>query len=187
MKINNTNFKFSQLICLFLYYQFAQYLPVSYSFWGRILHSKTIRYNLCKYIFKSIGKNVNIERKACFGSGRNLEISDNSGLGINCVVPSNIKIGADVMMGPNVHIFSQNHSFERTDIPMWKQGYKEDYSRTIIEDDVWIGQNVTFTVGRHVAKGSIIGTCTLLCKDFPEYSIIGGNPSKLIKSRLKNI
>lgn len=55
--------------------------------------------------------------------------------------------------------------------------------QTIIEDDAWIGRDVTMTPGRTIKKGSIIAACTMLTKDFPEYSIVGGNPSKLIKSR----
>lgn len=86
------------------------------------------------------------------------------------------------MMGPNCYILGANHSFDNTDIPMIKQGMSIQ-KVTIIEDDVWIGRNVTFTPGRTVKKGTIVGACTLLCKDFPEYSIVGGNPSKLIRSR----
>ena len=55
--------------------------------------------------------------------------------------------------------------------------------QTIIGDDVWIGRNVTMTPRRIVKEGTIIGACCVLTKDFPEYSIIGGNPSKLIRSR----
>jgi maltose O-acetyltransferase len=59
----------------------------------------------------------------------------------------------------------------------------DDKRITIIEDDVWIGQNVIFTPGRIVKEGSIIAAGCVLSNDFPEYSIIGGNPSKLIRSR----
>lgn len=181
MKIKGINFKVSQLVALALYYGFAQYLPVSYS---RFLGggSKFIRYQLVRKIFKSCGKNVNVERRANFGSGREIEIGDNSGIGINACIPGNIKIGKNVMMGPNCYILGANHSFDRTDIPMIQQGFTEK-KQTIIEDDVWIGRDVTFTPGRTVKTGSIVGACTLLCKDFPEYSVIGGNPSKLIRSR----
>ena len=169
-------------IYLILYYSFARYLPVSYTFFGKILHSKQIRYYICKHIFKRIGKNVNIERKAYFGSGKDLEIGDNSGLGVNCVVPNNVIIGKDVMMGPNCYILTQNHKFDDLDIPMNKQGFTRGY-QTIIEDNVWIGRNVTMTPGRHISLGSVIGACCLLCKDFPENSIVGGNPSRLIRTR----
>jgi maltose O-acetyltransferase len=55
--------------------------------------------------------------------------------------------------------------------------------KTVIEDDVWIGQNVIFTPDRYVKKGSIIAAGCVLSKDFPEYSIIGGNPPRLIGAR----
>lgn len=182
MKLYGHNFGFLHLSCLVMYYCFARYLPSSQnSIMGEL--SRKIRARLCRHIFKSCGNNVNIERGACFGSGRLVEIGHNSGLGINCTVPSDIKIGNDVMMGPNCYILSQNHRIDDLSIPMIKQGFVKR-GCTIIEDDVWIGRNVTFTPGRHVLKGSVIGACCLLCKDFPEYSIIGGNPSQLIRSRL---
>ncbi len=181
MKLKGIEFKLSSIICLALYYGFAQYLPTSYSMIGG---GKWIRYQLCRRIFKKCGKNVNIERRANFGSGRDIEIGDNSGLGINCQIPSNTKIGANVMMGPNCYILARNHKFDRIDIPMCEQGFTgEGNIQTIIEDDVWIGRDVTMTPGRTIKNGTIVGACCLLCKDFPEYSIVGGNPSKLIKSR----
>lgn len=184
MKIKGVEIKIGSVICLMLYYGIAQYLPASYAAFGRI--SKWIRYHLVKHIFKKCGHNVNVERRAWFGSGREIEIGDNSGIGQNCNIPSNTIIGNDVMMGPNCFIIKYNHSFDRTDIPMLKQGYQTRGNvQTIIEDDVWIGMNVLMTPGRHISKGSIIGAGTLLCKDFPEYSVIGGNPSRLLKSRIK--
>lgn len=170
------------ILCrLVLYYGFLRYLPAS-TFPLIGLWCRKIRYYCCRGIFLRCGNNVNIERGAFFGSGLNIEIGDNSGLGINCVVPSDIKIGRDVMMGPNCYIFTSNHAYTRIDIPMIEQG-KTDKKQTIIEDDVWIGRDVTFTPGRIVKRGTIIGASCLLCRNFPEYSVVGGNPSVLIKSR----
>ena len=168
-------------ICLIIYLVLARYLPVSYTpLIGTF--SKWFRYQLCKQIFRKCGKNVNIEKGAYFGKGFNIEIGDNSGLGVNCVIPDGTIIGEYVMMGPNCYILERNHAFENIKIPMYSQGFLSS-RQTIIEDDVWIGRNVTMTPGRHIKKGSIIGACCLLCKDFPEYSVVGGNPSKLIKNR----
>lgn len=125
---------------------------------------------------------MNIERKANFGSGRGIVIGDNSGLGVNCCIPSNTIIGSNVMMAPNCFIHANNHKIDRLDIPMIKQGAEEP-KQTVIEDDCWIGRNVTMTPGRHISKGTVIGTNCVLTKDFPEYSIVGGNPSRLIRSR----
>lgn len=157
------------------------WLPASNHFlFGRI--SKKLRYLCCKNIFLRCGKNVNIEKGAFFGTGFRLKIGDNSGIGVNCVVPGNIEIGANVMMGPECYILSSNHAFDRTDIPMVQQGYSTQ-KKTIIEDDVWIGRQVIFTPGRIVKKGTIVAAGTVLTKDFPEYSIVGGNPSRLIRAR----
>lgn len=126
-----------------------------------------------------------MERRAHFGSVINIVLGNNSGLGINCSIPSDTVIGDNVMMGPNCFIIGVNHGFERTDIPMIKQGATQS-KQTVIEDDVWIGRNVTMTPGRHISKGTVIAACCVLTKDFPEYSIVGGNPSKLIRSRISD-
>lgn len=93
-----------------------------------------MRYGCCKYIFKYCGKNVNIERKAFFASGRALCIGDNSGLGINAHVPADTIIGANVMMGPDCYILGANHETKRIDIPMIQQGFCKP-KQTMIEDD----------------------------------------------------
>jgi maltose O-acetyltransferase len=174
--------KIKKYFFLIIYRAFARYLPGSqFRFGGKLF--KIFRAYCCKHIFLKCGKNVNIEHGAFFGRGFNIELGDNSGIGYSCVVPDNIIIGNDVMMGPNCYILGRNHEINRTDIPMWKQGFI--IKNTIIEDDVWIGREVIFTPGRIVKKGSVIGAGCVLTKDFPEYSIIGGNPSCLIKSRLK--
>lgn len=141
-----------------------------------------IRYLLCKQLFEYCGKNVNIEKDAQFGAGDRIRIGDNSGLGINCVIPNGSIIGNDVMMGPNCYIHSRNHQFARTDIPMRMQGCSENKS-VVIEDDVWIGRDVAIMVGRKLSKGTIVAANSVVTRDFPEYSIIGGNPARLIRNR----
>ena len=143
---------------------------------------KFIRYHLVKRIFKKCGSNVNVERRACFGSGRNIEIGNNAGIGTRANIPSNTVIGNNVMMGPNCYILAQNHRFDRTDIPMGEQGFSPA-KPTVIGSDVWIGRDVLMTPGRTISDGTIIAGGCVLTKDFPEYSIVGGNPSRLIRSR----
>ncbi|MBQ8257052.1 MAG: acyltransferase [Bacteroidaceae bacterium] len=176
MKINGNEISFKQILFLCLYYGFARHLP------SRPSIGRKMRYWCCKHIFKSCGKNVNIERGAYFGTGAGITMGDFACLGKNCNVPDNITLGNEVMMGPNVTILDRNHRFERTDIPMGRQGDTERRP-VVIENDVWIGCQVLIMPGRTIKTGSIIAGGCVLCKDFPEYSIVGGNPSKLIRSR----
>lgn len=169
---------------LFLYYIFFRWLPgPTFPFIGFVF--EWLRYRLCRGIFLSCGKKVNIATNARFGTGFGIEIGNYSGIGVNCKVPNNIYIGDYVMMGPNVTIYSAKHNHDRTDIPMLMQG-SSTAKRTIIEDDVWIGSHVIILPGRTIRKGTIIGAGAVVTKDFPPYSIIGGNPAKLIKSRIED-
>lgn len=134
-------------------------------------------------IFKRCGSRVNVEKGAHFGKGFDIEIGDHSSIGKDAKIPPDIKIGKDVMMGNNVTIFGTSHVFDRTDISMISQGSKK-YPPFVIEDDVWIGQNTIILpkVGK-LAKGTIVGAGSVVTKQFPEYSIIGGNPARLIRMR----
>ncbi len=181
LRIKGIEISYCALICLALYYGFAQFLPESSSIvCGKAC--KKIRQILVRKIFKRCGLNVNIERKAYFGSGRNIEIGDNSGIGVNCNIPSNTIIGDNVMMGPNCYILSANHKFSDTNTPMILQGHVEQ-KQTRIGNDIWIGRDVLMTPGRIISDGTIVGAGCVLTKDFPEYSIVGGNPATLIRNR----
>lgn len=179
MIIHGQKFNVSQIICLTLYYGIARWLPKTGT-WCNV--GGGMRRFLCNHIFKKCGKKINVERRAFFGKGVDIEIGDYSGIGINANIPGDTIIGNYVMMGPNTIIFPHNHEYKSIDTPMMFQG-RTQKKKTVIEDDVWIGQNVIMTPGRHIAKGSIIAAGCVLTKDFPEYSIIGGNPSRLLKSR----
>jgi maltose O-acetyltransferase len=167
---------------LFFYYSFARHLPLSYrlGFWGRL--SKILRQAVCRKIFKSAGKGLNVERGAFFGSGINIEIGENSGLGENCQVPDNIKIGRDVMMGPDILIIGQNHEFGDLQIPMRLQG-ASDTPPVTIGDDVWIGARVIILPGLKIGNGSIIGAGAVVTHDVPPFSICAGNPARVIRYR----
>lgn len=129
--------------------------------------------------------NVNIEKGAWFGKGNNIEVDDNSGIGINSRIHNNTIIGKNVMMGPNCYMLESNHLFDRIDIPMRDQGMKIRRDQVIIGGDVWIGRDVMIIGSREIKTGSIVAARCVLVKSFPEFSIIGGNPSKLIRSRIK--
>lgn len=172
-----------RILFLILYYGFAQYLPGSYTpIFGKLYNS--IRIWCVKHIFKKCGKISTIDRKAYFGTGRNIEIGDYSGIGANCIVPNNTIIGKYVMMAPEVHIVANNHNFNDISKPMCFQGSPKNPPITIIEDDCWIGVRVIMTPGRHIKKGTIVAAGSVLTKDFDEYSIVGGNPAKLIRKRI---
>lgn len=170
--------KIKLAICYTLWHFIGKRLPESNAKIN--FGQKKIRYILGKNIVHKCGKNVNFEKMAIFS--RRVEIGDNSGIGVNCVLNGKVIIGKDVMMGPECKFYTTNHEFKNLDKPMNLQGYSSE-KQIIIGDDVWIGARVIILPGVKIAKGSIIGAGSVVIKSFGEYSIIGGNPARLIGNR----
>lgn len=170
--------------CLWLifYLGFARWLPAT----DNALPGKGIfrkfRSVVGKRCLDKAGQNVNIEHMADFGTGKGMEIGNNSGLGIRCRVRGPLMIGNDVMMGPDVVILSGGHVFDRTDIPMRLQGGKKSRP-TVIGDDVWIGTRAIIMPGVRIGSGVIIGAGAVVTKDVPDYAIVGGVPAKVLRYR----
>jgi len=53
----------------------------------------------------------------------------------------------------------------------------------IIEDDVWIGANVTILKSVHIGEGSVIAAGAVVTKDVPSYTIIAGVPARALRKR----
>ena len=138
----------------------------------------------------SIGNNVSILKNTiieCTGVIRNigegLVIGDNVGIAQNCFIQvrGRVFIGDNVIFGPNVSIFSENHNFNNPDLPVSVQG--ETRKGVTIEEGVWIGTRATILDGVMIGKNSIIAAGRIVNRDVPPYSIVGGIPAKVIKYR----
>ena len=162
---------------LFLLYKLtAAWLPIS----QRSRLSKWLRVAWTRRIVKRCGENVNIERGAFFTPG--LSIGDNSGVGINCEIYGSVTIGSDVMMGPEVIIYTSGHRFERLDIPMRMQGTSEPRP-VVVGADVWIGRRAIILPGVKIGDGAVIGAGAVVTKSVPPYAVVGGVPAKVLKYR----
>lgn len=165
---------------LFLYYFIGKKLPNSDA--KLSLGAKGFRAFLVRHIFDEASSDINIEKNVFFGSGRGFKIGSRSGLGINARLQGPLTIGDNVMMGPDVMVYTQNHNTDRTDIPMIEQGNSEK-REVVIGNDVWIGARCIIMPGVKIGDGSILAAASVITKDVPPYSVVGGVPAKLIKMR----
>ena len=171
--------KIKKFLCLVAYYGFARFLPASTS---PLTHwTREIRRFVCYPIFDNCGKNVNIERGANFSMGGGISIGSGSGLGVNCAVHGPLKIGDNVMMGPDVTILTSTHIIDRIDIPMGEQG--SIVKEVSIGNDVWIGMRSIIMPGVTIGNGVVIGAGAVVTKDIPDYAVVGGVPARIIKFR----
>ena len=60
---------------------------------------------------------------------------------------------------------------------------KEFDKDIVVEDDVWIGTRAIILKGVTIHKGAIVGAGAVVTKDVPPYSIVAGNPAKIVKMR----
>jgi acetyltransferase-like isoleucine patch superfamily enzyme len=103
-----------------------------------------------------------------------------------------LKIGSYCSIGPNcLFILGGEHEYKTlTTFPIKKFFLNKDESKTkgsiILEDDVWLGYGVTILSGITIGKGAIVGAKSVVVKDIPPYSIVGGNPAKVLKYRFDN-
>jgi len=164
---------------ILFYYLFISKLP--HSRYLKICNKIRILYvSKVLKIFEYHNENY-FENNIYIGNGKNVKI------GKYCQINENVfiqgaTIGSYVMIAPNVSILNSTHNFDRIDIPMIEQGaVKQD--NPIVEDDVWLGRNVTILPGIKIGKGSIVAAGAVVVKNVEPYSIVGGVPAKLIKKR----
>ena len=117
--------------------------------------------NIGEYI--RIGNNVGIGQFASLGGSGGLTIGD------NCII------------GQYFSCHPENHNFENLTELIKKQGTTR--GAIMIGEDCWIGAKVTILAGVEVGAHSVIAAGAVVTKSMPAYSIIGGVPAKVIKSR----
>ena len=166
---------------LLVYKMCCSHLPATdnSAFYSPII--RKIRYKVASHLLEC-GDGVNIEKGADFGIGSGISIGDCSGIGIKCKIRGPLKIGNNVMMGPEVIILTSIHKFDDVTIPMCQQSNSER-KEVIIGDDVWIGTRVIIMPGVKIGNGVIIGAGAVVTKDVPDYAVVGGVPAKIIKYR----
>jgi maltose O-acetyltransferase len=178
--IKRQNLSLSRIFYTALFYMLANRLPDTPMPGSYI--SGRFRKWLCSRIFKNCGEDVRIHSSIDFGTGVDLELGDHSSINKKCWVSNDTVIGKNVMMGPEVIILSSSHNFDNPEIPMRQQGAPNRLP-VVIGDDVWIGTRSIILRGIRVGNHSIVAAGSVVTKDVEDWSIVGGNPAKVIGIR----
>lgn len=142
-----------------------------------------------------IGKGTYIRGElTTFIYGGKIIIGEHCYIGHNSIIRSGeyISIGNNVLISHNVNITDTNaHEIDHLErassyVNLINEGHAKNKGSIItspiyIEDYVWISFNVSILKGVRIGRGSIISANTLVLHDIPPFSLVGGNPGKILK------
>jgi acetyltransferase-like isoleucine patch superfamily enzyme len=140
----------------------------------------------------SIGNSVIIGRDAWINvpapvnaKGPVVLLDDDCKIGRRCVISARnkIHIGKNVLFGPSVLVTDHNHTAEDTMIPINEQGTTGGGSIRI-EEGCWIGFGAVIVCSRGelvIGRNSVVGANSVVTKNVPPYSVVTGNPARVIK------
>ena len=128
----------------------------------------------------TLGKKSVIEDYAIINNGMgDILIGDYTHVTSRVKLVGPVTLGNYVTIGSGAQITGLTHNYLDVTRPIAKQGVTPN--RTIIEDDVWIGGNSCINQGITIGTHSIIASGSVVTKNVPPYSVVGGNPAKILK------
>ena len=129
-------------------------------------------------------QNIQIE-KGVFNVSGNISISNDVYIGpyASFSADGKIEIGRGTIFGPHCTIYSSSHRYDAPDLQAIPYDGVSVCGQVVIDEGCWIGGNAIILPGTHVAKGCVIGAGSVVLGTFPCYSVICGNPAKIVKSR----
>lgn len=109
-------------------------------------------------------------------------IGDGTWVGKYCSMAAidRVEIGKIVLFAGYVHITDHSHGYEDTTKPISPQPLISK-GPVVIEDDCWLGFSCEILSGVHIGKHSVVAARAVVTKDVPPYSIVAGNPARIVK------
>lgn len=146
---------------------------------GSVIY-RSVRKDIVPFNIFELGKRSVIEDYSVINNAvGNLLIGNNTRVGIGNTIIGPVTISDNVNIGQNVTISGLNHNYEDPCKTISEQGVGT--SPIKIENDVWIGANSVVLPGIQIGNHCVIGAGSVITKDIPPYSVVVGNPARIIK------
>lgn len=142
------------------------------------------REKVIRELFGGVGMNPAVYENFHCDTGSHIFVGDNFFANYNVTIldRSYVRIGNNVLLGPNVLITTVNHAIDREK----RLNHICIAKEIVIGNDVWIGGNACILPGVHIGDGAIIAAGAVVTKDVPGEAVYGGVPAGSISKRKQN-
>lgn len=134
----------------------------------------------------NIGENCVVRRGAILSAhGGDITIGDHCGVNPYTILYGHggLSVGNYVWFAAHCVVIPASHTYGRLDLPIYEQPLTK--RGIVIEDDVWIGANVTILDGVSIGRGAVIGAGAVVTREVVPFSINVGVPARMIGLRKK--
>ena len=116
-------------------------------------------------------------------TGRNLVVGDDVDFAKDVLVTTDggVTIWNRVLIGYRTQILSSNHNVPLSRGRIFDAGHTK--KPIVVGDDVWIGANCVILAGVNIGEGAVVAAGSVVTKDVPAFTYVGGVPAKIIKNR----
>jgi putative colanic acid biosynthesis acetyltransferase WcaF len=97
---------------------------------------------------------------------------------VDCYSVAPIKLGAEVIVSQYAFLCTASHDYADPDFRLIMRAIE-------VGDRAWVGARAFIGPGVRIGEGAVIGATASVYRDVPEWTVVGGNPAKLIKRRDK--
>ncbi len=158
---------------------------LSFSYGGIIgkLPSRTIRTVFLKAYLASLGEGTSVQMGCRFLNGRKVYLGDRNVVNFGCLFDGRhykIRTGNDVSIGPEATILTLGHDPQSPE-------FADKGGDVVIRDHVWIAYRAIILPGITVGEGAVVGAGAVVTKNVEPYTIVAGNPARVLKHRTKDL
>jgi maltose O-acetyltransferase len=141
--------------------------------------SNTVRGWLARMALKGCGRKLKVSSNVHIFNAQNMTVGDNVYVGCCCYFGGGeIVLEDEVSIGPFVTVAAGNHTMQDGS---YRFGPYE-FGRIRVGRGTWLCANTVITSGVTIGKGCVVAAGSVVTKDVPDYSVVGGIPARLIKT-----
>jgi maltose O-acetyltransferase len=167
-------------LALLFYYGAAQFIPTWPQPIGRL--GFAVRGMLASVLFAESGPHLHLHGRSAVGNGRHIHAANNVGIGQGTTFNGrgDVFLGPHLTMGPGCLFITGDHEVASRR-PLREQ---HNFHQPIrIGEDVYLGARVIVLPGITIGDGAVVGAGSVVSRDVEPYSIVAGNPIKVIGRR----